>query len=256
MDMNHPPDRMLLKVKPEIVITFKLLYKYITGSVELGIVLSFFFLWGCGIPTYPHLDPPESSTIKEPLEAEKIFQFGNNPDNNANYFEGYELYYKFYSTDPSDTNLEEEKDSIDLNPSLEKLLLLKYNRMYSLDDLTQSPLIPIYSENKKESFYIYIDFSGITLTLNPYPVVRHEYLAQEIKAARYVSTTDPEYKELVGFSPSDLTAEYSDISEDIISEFCSNIYLVLYVLTYGSYDLIHILHSKPAYLGKIILPTD
>ncbi|TFG59273.1 MAG: hypothetical protein E4H36_14130, partial [Spirochaetales bacterium] len=87
---------------------------------------------GCGIESYPYLEPPELSSIIEPLESELRFRFTNYAGNNINYFEGYEVYYKFYSAAAGDTTLTTETSIIDAVKTREKLLSYNYRRFYSL----------------------------------------------------------------------------------------------------------------------------
>lgn len=222
----------------------------------IGALFSVFalLLSGCGVESYPHLEPPGSGTIKEPLYGvEKIFQFGNTPENNTNYFQGFEVYYKFYGSDRESTALSDDQNVINNTQTKEKLESLGYRRLYSVNDITAVPLIPISGENKNEDFYINLDFSLMGGTDKPYSLV--EYLSTSFPFARYIKVDNSDEQKIVGFLPSDfsLSKSYSDFSKDVVSEDTKLFSLVLYVMTYGKYDVIYDLYSKPVYLGRIQL---
>ena len=210
-------------------------------------------LIGCGIDSYPYLSPPKTSSILKPLEGEATFQFKNNTENNANYFEGYELYYKFYSSDPSDTEYDSDTSSINLTTTKDKLLSLGYKRLYEYPLNLSLPLIPVDQDEKNNNFDIYIDFSLLDETVKPYP--QAEYLDNSINLARYISINNDDNSDFESFLPISFTEEtYSDISSSLLNPLpSSDIYLSLYVLSYGKYDIIYELYSKPVSLGKIRL---
>lgn len=212
------------------------------------------FLTSCGIESYPYLEPPDSSTIKEPLYGvEEIFQFGHNPDNNANYLKGYELYYKFYADERDEPDLKSDRDAITEDPTTDKLESLKYRRLYSQDDVSDKPLIPVAEDNKKEDFYIYIDFSLMGGDDKPYPVIT--YNNNKIEFCRYVTVDSSDEPKTAGFLESDFdpTSSYEDFNYSLADTDTGTFSVALYVVTYGTYDLIYDIYSEPAYLGRIEL---
>ncbi|MEW5816499.1 MAG: hypothetical protein AB1798_14045 [Spirochaetota bacterium] len=227
-----------------------LLYDY-----SLILILTFtIILNSCGIDTYPYPDPPALDTIEEPIEGGSVFRFGNTPNNNVTFFEGFEVYYKFYSAIPEHSTFKKyEADIITLenSPTLAKLKALNFTRFYS--DTLKLPLIPINSEIKKDVFSIYIDFSNMGLPDKPYPEVR--YLDQTFPIFRYVREKEYEILEEKGFLPEDFSSDYMDIDGTYYNSQYQHVYLVLFVLAYGKSDLIYDLYSKPAYLGRIRITT-
>ena len=65
---------------------------------------------GCGIPDYPYLYPPDA--LSDPDVG-----FDHDPLNDPDVFLGYDIYYKFYKTDP-DTGIAESEKNIYFNSSL------------------------------------------------------------------------------------------------------------------------------------------
>ncbi len=210
-------------------------------------------LLSCGIDSYPYLSPPESSSIREPLTGETSFIFSNNTENNANYFEGFELYYKFYSTDPGDTQFSTDQSSVEITSTREKLETVGYKRLYEYPLNLEKPLIPIGTEDKNSEFQITVDFSGLDET-KPYPEVL--YLSNSLQISRYVQVIGADSFYLVSFRPDDFSQVYTDISSSSYSVDYPFVYLSLYVLTYGTYDIIYDLYSIPAYLGRILVKTN
>jgi hypothetical protein len=211
-------------------------------------------LTSCGIETYPYLQPPESSTIKEPLYGvEEVYRFGNNPSNNANYLKGYELYYKFYTEERDNTDLESDRDTIADNPTKEKLESVQYRRIYVRDDVTEKPLVPVAEDNKKKDFYMYIDFSLMGGDDKPYPVIT--YNNNKIEFCRYITVDNSDEPKTVGFLESDFDSDktYNDFNYSLVDSDTGSFSVALYVVTYGTYDLIYDIYSEPAYLGRIKL---
>lgn len=210
---------------------------------------------GCGVESYPYLEPPSSGSITEPIyPVEERFQFGNTPDNNSTYFRGFEVYYKFYGSERSEPNLTSDQEAINSAETKEKLVSLGYERLFSVEDVTEVPLIPISGEYKKEDFFITLDFSLMGGTDKPFPLI--DYLSYSYPFARYIEVDNSEEQEIAGFLPSDfsLSKSYSDFSEDVVSEEDTKEFSVaLYVVTYGKYDVIYEIHSEPVYLGRIQL---
>ena len=216
--------------------------------------VSFFFLFArCGIDSYPYLSPPSYSSIREPLEGESVFQFKNNTENNANYFEGFEIYYKFYSSSPSDSDYDSDTSSINLTPTKEKLESLGYKRLYEYSSDLFLPLIPVEQEYKNDDFTVIIDFSSLDEIIKPYP--KAEYLGNSINLARYVSVNNSDNLYFKSFRSESFQEVYSDLDSSLFNAEYPNIYLSLYVLSYGKYDIIYDLYSKPVSLGKIVLKT-
>jgi len=210
-----------------------------------------FCLIGCGVKTYPFLSPPLDSSIFEPLANDKLFKFYNYTNNNTNYFLGYEIYYKFYSLDKTVSKYESETELIELTPTHDKLVSLGYTRIYNRDDVFSLPLIPIDSVLAEEDIPIEIDFRFLTETIFP----EIKYSESRIDISRYVKKGNDIQNNLYNFIPELIGPDYEDISSSIVNENTESLYLSLYVLSYGKYDVFKELYSKTAHLGKISLQT-
>lgn len=216
-------------------------------------VFSWAGLISCGIETVPYLEPPSSSGIKNPLEGEQFFKFENFTENNINYFEGYEIYYKFYSADPEDTRLEVETNVIDNLPTRERLVSYNYRRLYSIENSFSLPLIPVATEAKKTAFSITLDFSVLDINLG-FPEIT--YLDQSLSGSRYVKKSGEEDMNFIPFYLPYFDDDYEDFSTSLYTANEPYVYLVTYVMAYGKYDLINEIFSKPVSLGQIRLTVN
>jgi hypothetical protein len=222
-----------------------------TGSIVRTVLLLVpFLLAGCGIKSYPYLAAPEN--ISEPLENEQLFSFINYTENNTNYFLGYEIYYKFYSADTAVSKYESERDQLELTPTYEKLTSFGYTRMYNKIDVFSRPLIPVSTELAGQAVSISIDFRFLTETIFP----EISYAENTIEGARYIRDTDDIQDTVYNFNPGNISSDFSDIPSAIMSSDVNMLYLSLYVLSYGKYDVFNELHSSAAHLGKITVQTE
>ncbi|MCF7913715.1 MAG: hypothetical protein K9L66_00960 [Spirochaetaceae bacterium] len=69
------------------------------------IIIALFFLTlltglviSCGIPSYPYLYPPEA---QDPFATVSVLTFTHDDDNDPAVFKGYEIFYRFYATEPN-----------------------------------------------------------------------------------------------------------------------------------------------------------
>jgi hypothetical protein len=207
---------------------------------------------GCGVKSYPYLAAPEDSSIFEPLENDKLFQFFNYTGNNTNYFLGYEIYYKFYSSDTAVSTYGSELELIELTPTREKLVSFGYTRLYNKTDVYGRPLIPFTEELAEQAIAVEIDFRFLTESL--YPAI--SYAENTIEAARYVKDDDDVQDTIYNFHKDSVSSDYSDIPTSICSADTETLYLSLFVLSYGKYEVFNELYSKAASLGKITLQTE
>ncbi len=207
---------------------------------------------GCGVQTYPYLAPPDDSGIDEPLENEKLFSFSNYTNNSANYFLGYELYYKFYASDIGASDYENEIEMIESTPTFEKVTSLGYRRVYNRGDIYGVPLLQIDSEIQGESFKIAIDFRFITESIFP----QVTYIDSTTDIARYIHKSDDVQANIYNFNSENINDSFEDISSSIYSGDVDTLYLSLYVFSYGKYEVFNELYSKAAHLGKITIQTE
>lgn len=227
-------------------------FNLLVHSILLGIiVIAVAALAGCGIQSFPYLSPPAASTIYQPLEGGKIFFFGNNTANNNTIFIGYEIYYKFYSTDPFNSQYDQETDKIELDPSWTNFQNYQYERLYNKDDVLTAPLISLTESEKDSDFLFEIDFSFLLESF--FPVI--SYLDKNLSVARYTIKEGEvtEVESIYNFVPSQLTEEYQDFSSNLVSTQYDEVYLSLYVFSYGKYDAFNPIYSEAAHLGRIKL---
>jgi hypothetical protein len=227
------------------------LHKPVVVLQLIVILLSILSTGACGVKSYPFLAPPEDSSIYEPLENDKLFKFFNYTGNNTNYFLGYEIYYKFYSADPAVSDYESELELIELTPTREKLLSLGYSRLYNKLDVYAKPLIPFTEELAEQAIAVEIDFRFLTESI--YPEISYSEIS--IEAARYVRDADDVQDNIYNFYKDNVSSEYSDIPSSICSADTETLYVSLFVLSYGKYEVFNELYSKAASLGKITLQT-
>ncbi len=72
------------------------------SSAPRRLVLAFFLLTlggACGLPTIPFLDAPENPVAQGINDENFILTFQHSSDNDGDDFQGYDLYYKFYTVD-------------------------------------------------------------------------------------------------------------------------------------------------------------
>ena len=235
-----------------------------------GIILYLVFSAGCGIQSFPYLAPIEIEDITRPAPGEKRFLFINNTENNPIYLQGYEIYYKFYSTDPYETvtALNYEKHTESINDRIEAngvtieeiQTTYGYYRLYANDTDLPIPLLPLSESQKDDPIIFELDFSIIAVTI--YPTAK--YLSSDgivldsIELARYVEKEDQVTAgpDLYNFTPDELISEYDDFSKDLDPGHQNEIYLSLYVATYGkSSPFDPGFYSFVAHLGAVKLET-
>ncbi len=211
------------------------------------LLLHLFLFSGCGIPIIPYLHPV--SDILKPLSTESTFKFNNEINNTADYFLGYELYYKFYEIN-GDTTPESNSSTI-INTDINKLNDKGVFRLYKSDGYLDNPpykqpLIEVDPEDKGVSFTVDI---GPFLYNVIYPDI--SYLNETYSISR--SVEDDSYT-LKGFIPEDFSSD--DIDLPSVDDFNSQkyFYLSLFVVSFGiDPDTFNYIYSKLTYLGYIVV---
>ena len=205
---------------------------------------------GCGIQSYPYLAPVDE--VRAPLAGEKFFEFTNRTDNDATFFYGYEIYYKFYSTDVG-SSFESEEQTLQNGVSLSQATgTLGFHRLSVLNDSVSKPLVSVEPGNRGTSFQITLDFSGVATPGN-YP--EFTYNTKNFEAARFVLGPGDTADNFYSFSPGELTDEYEDLTTEMLTG-TGTVRLALIVFTYGKYNIYQELYSaEAAYLGSITLTT-
>ncbi len=201
--------------------------------------LFFFLIQGCGLNDYPYIYAPEVSALTGSSGNIKIY---NRSDNDSDVFQGYELYYKFYNK--ANFKAENAADYNNLfsveepEPSdLANLGFKRINTVNNTDSKTPYPMIPIDYNDRDESFVINIDFTYIASDTIPTVDYNNTKL--------YRVVTDPAdtdyYKSFI----------YDDMSESDSDVPVADVTLSLFVFSYGKYDRVYNIYSKPVWLGYI-----
>ena len=223
----------------------------------------------CGIQSFPYLAPFESGDLTSPGPGEKRFIFKNNTENNPEYLQGYEIYYKFYSTDPFETvpalNYEEHTNLINGQIETDGVTVEEiqtaygYYRLYANNTDLPMPLLPLTAAQKDDPLEFVLDFNAIAATIFP----EAEYQTSEgividsVELARYVEKEDQitAGPTLYNFTRDELTSEYSDFSKDLEPGDNDQVYLSLYVATYGKSSPFEDFYSYVQHLGAVTLQT-
>jgi hypothetical protein len=195
-------------------------------------------LAGCGLDFWPYLEPPG-----DPSEASPgtplfyvLYQVTTVQE-----FRGFEVYYKFYSSDQSrQTSL----------TTLEQLTAAGFHRMCSPGTLSMQglpfvPLIPVDWASEPLDFQIVLDF---TLSDPPYMdyqgVVPPAY--DEIRRTATDTQSNTKTFELSELDESDV--DLTDVNWDQVDS-DKQLFLVIYALSYGLKDISIPLYSTARYLG-------
>lgn len=225
---------------------------------KIGILLFMSIVAGCGFESSPSIKPPPSDTITMPLtESESVFSFGIPTDNNPEYFEGFELYYKLYFFDSADSawagqSLDPDVESEEIT-IFENLAIRGFRRLYgSPAALETPPLIPLAAADKSDAgLIVELDFSNLSagLPINTYDGLQFGRLMLD----------DTDSYLLKGFAPGDFASEDPDLQVglDYSNLAKYNLYLSLFVVSYGNNIITppfnFNIRSAPAYLGNIQL---
>ncbi|MDX9801031.1 MAG: hypothetical protein RBT69_06835 [Spirochaetia bacterium] len=206
----------------------------------LSPVLLFLLFQGCGLNDYPYLYAPEVSALFD--GSSRQFKIYNRSDNDPDIFQGYELYYKFYKTGNftvENTNDQKNLFSVE-EPEPSDLANLGFKKINTVSDIklkTPLPMIPIDSGDRDDSFEITIDFSTITSS-NGVPFVDYNNINLYRTA---VDVPDERYKSFF----------YEDMSTSDLDVPGADVTISLFVFSYGKYDRVYNIYSKPVWLGYI-----
>ena len=200
-------------------------------------------LAACGLDTWPYLEPPGDPT--EALPGTPIFQvIYLHPS--ISEFRGFEVYYKFYSSDqPQQSGI----------TTFEGLKAASYHRMCSPGALTQQglpfvPLIPVDSADR----LLPLDFTtGLNFRLiDPPFMVYGGTVPPAYNGIRRIATdalSNTKTFELAYLDPSD--SDLTGVNWDTVNGTVGDhkLYLVIYALSYGLYEINVPLYSTARYLG-------
>lgn len=217
---------------------------------------------GCGLYSYPYIEAPNVSKVVGGGVTECIIE--NASGNDPEVFRGYEIYYKFYD---QNKRLAEQRDDHNAifakeEPDYTALLAVGYKRCRVIKNMkkdTTVPMIPIPSGFREDDFNITIDFKTLASGSND----EHAELLAEFKTMpiesiplyRCIEDTKPESWE----TPGDINNVYKDFNSiDLEYEECHDsdlptkeVSVSMYILSYGLYDNVYNLYSKPVWLGYV-----
>jgi len=204
------------------------------------IILLFFANCGIERPT-PVLLVPIANSYSD---ISQNFEFQNQieADNNKDILRGFELYYKFYNsaTDAAIDNNIQNYYSIITDQTLGFKRITKFED----NDRIDKPLIPISSERKELISKFTIDFmttNNVTISINTMESIETKTLFRGVK--------DQDTNLYKSFE--NLLANDADLKS--ITDINNEIYISLYVMSYGIFELSREIYSEPVWLGNIQL---
>lgn len=240
---------------------------------------------GCGIESVPYLNPPDRMDFTTDIYSIQ-FSNGSAIDNDADYFDGYELVYRFYDPVVDEAILDDETILHERAEYLTEINLTHlfnqeysrlsyssdqhvdlYRRLNSVGEITREsfsrPLINLSESNKaqyKGSPCVYtLDFTSVFFTTSEHCRVTfpdpQNYFYETF--ARYVLTESGEF-EMKTFQPEDLEEGDDDIPESLFDperEFIAEeVTIVIYAVSFGRDEDFSSLYSESVYLGNLNLP--
>jgi hypothetical protein len=195
-------------------------------------------LAGCGLEIVPDLDPPGIPTPASPLTPvfQVVYVVTAVPE-----FRGYEVYYKFYSSDQA------QEDGL---ATIGELTAAGFHRMCSPGTLSEQgipyqPLIPVNTADRAAGFLTELDF---WLLVSPYldyqASVPPLYTGLRRSATDVLGETKTFDEISLDQADSDLVGvNWAQVAID------HQLILVAYAISYGLYDLNQSLYSTARYLG-------
>lgn len=215
-------------------------------------------LFACGLPFSPYLAKPQVVDFSGLEDNKYTARFENVTENNPDYFLGYEFYYKLYL---SENDLESEIDSLVNRDdfSLSHLSGSGFKRVYRATGSEQNrqPNLSLTSLEKSSEMTITVDlnqsFSGNSLVNR---VMRASFQNKNNDYARYAQTmvSGSSIETEKGFWLGDFEAFDSDVPANFNNPDTPltnrQIFLSLFVLSYGRGINFENLFSEPAHLGN------
>jgi hypothetical protein len=210
----------------------------------------------CGLADYPFVAPP-IVVPQDPLSAR--FSFENNSANNPEYFEGFDIYYRFYLDSEQDDfeadrgEIQSESEAfVDAQRLLERF---EYRRMHGHpsetpgNTISQEPLLSVAEAAKKESFSVLVDFEPLQqLGADQSPTLSYTNSAQ---TATIVPLRKPSAaSDVEGFDRDVFSTDDADMPEGYRQDQPTGFILSLFVVSYGRQDLVVGLYSRPVFLGS------
>jgi len=200
-------------------------------------------LAGCGLEKWPYLEPPGDSPDAEPWTP--FFQVINVTPRESEFL-GFELYYKFYSSDQSAQQTSESGLT-----TRAALVAAHFWRMCSPGKLSEQtlpaiPLIDVDVGDRGDAFLTRLDFQLLETPKAVYyygvPVKERDILIRRYATDSYSNTKT--------FAQSELTETDIDLASVNYTS-GQYLYLVVYAFSYGLINFTDQLYSDARYLGYV-----
>jgi hypothetical protein len=194
-------------------------------------------LTACGLDTWPYLESPDSSTPA--LPGTPFFTVANpvrEPLLEVPMFRGFELYYKFFSSDQS-ADRDAQTSSLSTREQLASTTY-GFNRMCTAGVATQvSPFIPVALADRDDDMLEAI-LNFTLATADDEPVMTYNGSVALIYPYGTIYRSATEFGETKSFAFTDFDSGDSDLTGINWAEFESDgiLDLVVYALSYGLQD--------------------
>jgi len=200
---------------------------------------------GCGIPSYPYLYPPDPGD----QEDERLY-FTHDSDNDPTVFVGYEIFYRFYSKNPNELDIESKIDAVkDMETYFTSSLRFRsviyeesgsaYNfgfRRVIVDTSDNTPpQLTINSDQIDNSFMV--EFVDNELSEKIEIVIDYESEGTSHELFRSAKTETDEYKGFLPLSEYDIEndsdiVDQQNITQDMIDGL-DDFYVAFFAVPYG-----------------------
>ncbi|MFP4534520.1 MAG: hypothetical protein ACLFNP_02275 [Spirochaetaceae bacterium] len=221
----------------------------------------------CGVPTI--------SYIAEPIYQRgtgDILEFKHNPENDSQDFKGYDLYYKIYNANDTDS-IDSDRSYIEGadTPGTSRLVVRNFLRMVRTDSgepggtgQREPPVLPVSLGARDSSFTVLVDFSaaeGTVVARNPgesetevFLYRQNVLLTDQTPATEFDRFLDPDAFEYIPGAPEE--ENDADLAEMLTDEYDeTNTYeAAVAVIAYGI-DATNFqqIYSIPIHLGTVRL---
>jgi len=211
---------------------------------------------GCGIPDYPYLSPPVISGFEGSYGSSAYFT--NASDNNPSYFRGFVFYYRFFTSQDTLSTAVSSLSGIDDKDSLTEA---GYTFLYGMSGstggvITSSPMVQIDLADRSSVFTLTLDFTPDLSpgTTDPEFLSTVTWLGETQYIGRYVKPEGSQSSIEKGFQ----SQHFAEGDSDLPSSFNlgGDLFLSVYVLSYGMDDDLSSLYSIPKELGRFELNTN
>ncbi|MDR1893566.1 MAG: hypothetical protein LBQ61_02585 [Spirochaetales bacterium] len=218
-----------------------------------------FMVFGCGIPDYVYLEPPDISVSGNYGNSSVVFY--NNTNNDPLFFKGYAVYYRFFLTT---TALDSAVLSLTSAQGTSDLTRSGYQSLARISGPTGSfpvPLVPVVPGGNNQ---ITLDFSGDlsnSSTAFDTRIYGPSITGISLPLGRYIlqNRRDPNLTSSAtrSFKPGAFYTDDSDIPlppSQSPTEGVNTLYLSVFILSYGQDNNATPIYSRPVHLGRFEIP--